>query len=312
MGFYDWTTMLALSTCWKSTETSDAIALLDFFEQLDICALELEYRISEPTYQQMRGPLKASRLRVVSVHNFFPKPSINPGSRASGDFFMLASLDEAERNHAVQWSAKTILHAAEVGAQAVVLHCGRVVMEREIDHLYRFYESNQIQSKASQDFIAKKLRERDRRKPKHLDSLLFSLDRLVRVAEKFGIILGLENRFYYDELPTLADFETIFRRFKGAPLGYWHDTGHAFVNENLTTIPSRALLDAYGDKLVGVHLHDAIGLEDHLAPGTGEIDFKALESYLKPETIKVLELKPHVTESEITRGIRFIRESLPV
>jgi sugar phosphate isomerase/epimerase len=302
--------MLALSTCWKSPETTDAEALLEFFEPLDISALELEYRIPEPTYRQMRRPLKASRLSVVSVHNFFPKPSIKPGSRASGDFFMLTSLDKAERNHAVQWSAKTISHAAEVGAKAVVVHCGRVVMDREIDHLYQFFKSNQIRSKASQDFIAKKLRERDRRKPKYLDNLLFSLDRLSRVAEKFGIILGLENRFHYDELPTLADFETIFRRFKGAPLGYWHDTGHAFVNENLTTIPQGALLDTYGKHLIGIHLHDATGIEDHLAPGMGEIDFKRLKPYLKPETITVLELKPQVTECEVTRGIRFIRESL--
>jgi sugar phosphate isomerase/epimerase len=288
--------MLALSTSWKSTE--------------DISALELEYRISEPTYQQMRKPLNKSSLKVVSVHNFFPKPSIKLGSRASGDFFMLTSLDKEERNHAVQWSAKTISHAAEVGAKAVVLHCGRVVMDRELDLLYQFFKSNQIQSKASQDFIAKKLSERDRRKPKHLENLLFSLDQLSRVADKFGIILGLENRFHYDELPTLEDFETIFRRFKGAPLGYWHDTGHAFVNENLTTIPRSALLDTYGDHLIGVHLHDAIGIEDHLAPGTGEIDFKRLKSYLKPEIIKVLELKPQVTECEVTGGIRFIWESL--
>ena len=302
--------MLALSTCWKSTETNDAEALLEFFEHLDISALELEYRISEPTYRQLRKPLKKSRLRVVSAHNFFPKPSIKPESKASGDFFMLTSLDKEERNHAVQWTAKTISHAAELGAKAVVLHCGRVVMDRELDILYRFFKSNEILSNASQNFIAKKLNERDRRKPGHLDSLLFSLDQLSRQADKFGIMLGLENRFHYDELPTPEDFETIFRRFKGAPLGYWHDTGHAFVNENLTTIPPGALLDTYGDHLIGVHLHDAVGIEDHLAPGTGEIDFTPLKSYLKPETIKVLELRPQVTESEVTRGIRFIRETI--
>ncbi len=302
--------MLALSTSWKSTETTDAEALLEFFHRLDISALELEYRISESTYQQMRKPLKKSRLKVVSAHNFFPKPSIKPESRASGDFFMLTSLDEEERHHAVQWTAKTISHAAELGAKAVVLHCGRVVMDRELDILYQFFKSNQIQSKASQDFIGKKLSERDELKPRYLENLLYSLDQLSRVADKFGILLGLENRFHYDELPTLEDFETLFRRFKGAPLGYWHDTGHAFVNESLTTIPAGALLNAYGDKLIGVHLHDAIGIKDHLAPGTGKIDFESLKSYLKPDTIKVLELKPQVADFEVARGIRFIRETM--
>lgn len=302
--------MLALSTSWKSTETTDAEALLEFFHRLDISALELEYRISESTYQQMRKPLKKSRLKVVSAHNFFPKPSIKPESRASGDFFMLTSLDEEERHHAVQWTAKTISHAAELGAKAVVLHCGRVVMDRELDILYQFFKSNQIQSKASQDFIGKKLSERDELKPRYLENLFYSLDQLSRVADKFGILLGLENRFHYDELPTLEDFETLFRRFKGAPLGYWHDTGHAFVNESLTTIPAGALLNAYGDKLIGVHLHDAIGIKDHLAPGTGKIDFESLKSYLKPDTIKVLELKPQVADFEVARGIRFIRETM--
>lgn len=302
--------MLALSTSWKSTETTDAEALLEFFHRLDISALELEYRISESTYQQMRKPLKKSRLKVVSAHNFFPKPSIKPESRASGDFFMLTSLDEEERHHAVQWTAKTISHAAELGAKAVVLHCGRVVMDRELDILYQFFKSNQIQSKASQDFIGKKLSERDELKPRYLENLLYSLDQLSRVADKFGILLGLENRFHYDELPTLEDFETLFRRFKGAPLGYWHDTGHAFVNESLTTIPAGALLNAYSDKLIGVHLHDAIGIKDHLAPGTGKIDFESLKSYLKPDTIKVLELKPQVADFEVARGIRFIRETM--
>ncbi|UCG09219.1 MAG: sugar phosphate isomerase/epimerase [Desulfobacterales bacterium] len=302
--------MLALSTSWKSTETTDAEALLEFFHRLDISALELEYRISESTYQQMRKPLKKSRLKVVSAHNFFPKPSIKPESRASGDFFMLTSLDEEERHHAVQWTVKTISHAAELGAKAVVLHCGRVVMDRELDILYQFFKSNQIQSKASQDFIGKKLSERDELKPRYLENLLYSLDQLSRVADKFGILLGLENRFHYDELPTLEDFETLFRRFKGAPLGYWHDTGHAFVNESLTTIPAGALLNAYGDKLIGVHLHDAIGIKDHLAPGTGKIDFESLKSYLKPDTIKVLELKPQVADFEVARGIRFIRETM--
>ncbi|NIS46468.1 MAG: hypothetical protein GWN76_11420, partial [candidate division Zixibacteria bacterium] len=44
--------------------------------------------------------------------------------------------------------------------------------------------------------------------------------------------------------------------------------------------------------LIGVHLHDAIGLDDHIPPGSGEIDFAALKPFLKADTIKVIELKP--------------------
>jgi sugar phosphate isomerase/epimerase len=302
--------MVALSTSWKSKETNDAKAILASLEGLDISGIELEYRICEATYQQMRELLKKSWLKVVSVHNFFPKPSHKTGSKASGDFFLLSSLDEEERRRAVEWTIKTIEHAAELGAAAVVLHCGRVEMERELDVLYQFFRSNQIQSREAEAFIGRKLIERDRLKPRYLDTLLLSLDQLSRAAEKHNIRLGLENRFHYDELPTLDDFEIIFARLKGGPLGYWHDIGHAHVNENLTLIPPESLLKKYADQLIGIHLHDAIGLEDHLSPGTGEIDFKSLKSYLRPDTIKVLELKPRVPKSEVAQSIHFIREKI--
>ena len=149
--------MLALSTSWRSTSAPDAVALLQALERLPISGLELEYRISEATFQQMLKPLMKSRLKVVSVHNFFPKPEIQLGARAGGDFFLLSSLDRSERNQAVRWTRKTIEHAAELGAQAVVLHCGRVEMKRELDVLYGFFESNQIQSIAAQTFIRKKI-----------------------------------------------------------------------------------------------------------------------------------------------------------
>ena len=302
--------MLALSTSWISTKIDDAQVLLQTLERLPISGIELEYRISEATFQQMRGLLQNSRLKVVSVHNFFPKPEVQPAARASGDFFMLSSLDTDERRRAVQWTQKTIEHAAEFGARAVVLHCGRVEMKRELDRLYEYYNSHQIRSKAAQDFISRKLSERDRLKPPHMESLLLSLESLGKDAEKHGILLGLENRFYYDELPTLDDFGQIFSRLDGSPVGYWHDTGHAHVNEHLTIIQPDSLLTNYADKLIGVHIHDAIGLEDHLAPGTGEIDLKGLPAYLKSDTLKVIELKPQVKESDVIRGIHFIRKIL--
>lgn len=302
--------MLALSTSWKSAKTTDARALLQSLERLPISGIELEYRISEPTFQHLKKLLEKSRLKIVSVHNFFPKPETPPGARASGDFFLLSSLDKDERRRAVRWGQKTIEHAAGLGAQAVVLHCGRVEMERELDALYHFFESDQIYSRAAQAFIKKKLKQRDTLKGKFIESLLSSLDALCRQAEKHNVLLGLENRFHYDELPTLSDFELIFTELDGAPLGYWHDTGHAHVNEQLTIVPAGSLLRNYADKLIGAHLHDAIGLEDHLAPGTGEIDFKNLKFYLKADTLKVIELKPQVAESDVIRGIHFIRETL--
>jgi sugar phosphate isomerase/epimerase len=268
----------------------------------------------------MKNPLKRCGLKVVSVHNYFPIPSARSDSKGSGDLFRLSSSDNEERQNVIQFTAKTIEHAGDLGAAAVVLHCGVVEMNHEMPVLYQYFKSNRLDSEEAQIFIRHKLKEWDSRKPKHMDSLLASLDRLVPVAEKQGVLLGLENRYHYHELPGLGDFGAIFTRFEGAPIGYWHDTGHAHANETLGLIPHAnealglipkgSLLQNYANRLIGVHLHDAIGLDDHIPPGTGEIDFTALKTFLKSDTIKVIELKPGKPVSEVIEGIRFIRETL--
>jgi sugar phosphate isomerase/epimerase len=302
--------MLALSTSWQSGGSVTAEGMFAALKNLEITGIELSYRISEDLYHEMKNPLKHSGLKVVSLHNYFPIPSVRSGSKGSGDLFLLSSLQKEERQNAIRFTTRSIEHAAELGAAAVILHCGVVEMNHEMQMLYRYFNSNRLDSKGAQIFIHNKLKERDSRKPRHMESLQASLDRLVSVAEKQGVLLALENRYHYHELPGEDDFKVIFDTFKDAPIGYWHDTGHAHANESLGIIPRGSLLQAYATELIGVHLHDAVGLDDHMPPGSGEIDFAALKPFLKADTIKVIEVKPGIPASEVSEGIRFFREKL--
>jgi sugar phosphate isomerase/epimerase len=305
--------MLALSTSWQPGGSTTAERMFEAFTHLGIKGVELGYQTSENQYQQLKRLLKPSGLKVVSIHNFFPIPpvkSLKKDSKGGGDLFLLSSQEDEERQRAIRYTTKTIEHAAEMDAAAVVLHCGFVEMNHEMQTLYQYFILNQLDSKEAQIFIQNKIKERDSRKPGHMESLLTSLDRLVSVAEKQGVLLGLENRYHYHELPGPDDFEVIFDRFKGAPIGYWHDTGHAHANESLGIIPLGWLLHINTDRLIGIHLHDAIGLDDHIPPGSGEIDFAALKPFLKADTIKVIELKSGIPASEVSEGIRFTREKL--
>ena len=302
--------MLAFSTSWQSIESITAEEMFAAFKNLDISGIELSYSISKDFYREMQNPLKHSGLKVVSIHNFFPIPPVKKDSKGGGDLFLLSSKDDEERRCAIKYTTKTIEHAAEMDAAAVVLHCGFVAMNHEMQMLYQYVNSNRLDSEEAQTFIRNKLRERDRRKPQHMDCLLTSLDRLVAVAEKQGVLLGLENRYHYHELPGLDDFKVIFAQFKGAPIGYWHDTGHAHANETLGIIPKGSLLQNNSDRLIGVHLHDGVGLDDHLPPGSGEIDFTPLKPFLKADTIKVIEVKPGIPASEVSEGIKFMREKM--
>lgn len=304
--------MLGISTSWQSGGSANAEGMLAALKNLDVNGIELSYRISEDLYKQIKDPLKRSGLKAVSVHNYFPIPSARSKSKGSGDLFLLSSSDSEERQNAIRFTTKSIEHAGELGAAAVILHCGFVEMDHQMQVLYKYFSSNQLGSEEAQIFIQNKLMERDRCKSEHLENLLFSLDRLLPVAEKQSVLLGLENRYHYHELPGLDDFDKIFANFEGAPIGYWHDTGHAHANEALGLIPRKSLLQSYSDQLIGIHLHDAIGLDDHIPPGSGEIDFKALRTFLKPDTIKVIELKPGIPGSKVSEGIQFIRDKLSI
>jgi sugar phosphate isomerase/epimerase len=236
-------TMLALSTSWQSDGTATMAEMPAAFKNIGIKEIELSYRISEAMFQQLMKPLQRSGLKVVSVHNYFPIPAVRANAKGSGDLFLLSSPDDAERQKAILYTTKTIENAAKLGAAAVVLHCGVVDMNHEMDVLYQYHNSNRLDSKEAQIFVHHKLKALDSRKPRYIEKLLASLDRLIPVAEKQNVLLGLENRYHYHELP-------------------------------------------------------------------GFDDFSVLKSCLKKTTIKVIELKPGISNTEVLKGIQYVAEVL--
>ena len=300
--------MISLSTSFGSSGCRDGAALVQAVADAGFGGIELEYRIESPVFHQMVPALERTGLTVASIHNYFPIPSIIPHSRGGGDLFLLSHPDKEERLEAIKWSTKTIEHANDFEAVAVVLHCGRVEMVHQMEKLRHYFDTDRIDTEEARAFIDRKLQERDRIKPQYVDSLLFSIDRLIRIADKQNIILGLENRYHYHELPGPDEFEILFSEFSGGPLGYWHDMGHAHANEKMGILADGEMLNRYSDHLVGIHLHDAIGLDDHLAPGKGEIDFEALRPVFEKDIPAVMELKPGTPGSDVSEGLRFIRE----
>jgi len=62
-------------------------------------------------------------------------------------------------------------------------------------------------------------------------------------------------------------------------------------------------LRRYGSRIVGMHIHDTRAGRDHQAPGQGDTDFSMLARYLRPDTIRTLELSRSVTAAEITHAL---------
>ena len=285
-------------------EPRDVDALMASLHTLGAAGVELDYRISAALLAPVKAALKRAGLTVTSLHNFCPIPRQFAGSGGGGDLLSLAATNRDERDTAVKLTLATIEQANDLETRAVVLHGGRVDFDAETDLLYAFFRHERMATEEARGFLARKLAERDRLKPAHLDALCFSLEKLLPVAERHHVRLGLENRYHYHELPGIDDFGLFFREFEGAPLGYWHDSGHAHAGEVLSLFTAKDLLLRYGSHLVGCHLHDAQGLEDHLPPGAGQIDFTALHKMLPPQAPRVIELKPGTSLDAVREGIR--------
>jgi sugar phosphate isomerase/epimerase len=217
-------------------------------------------------------------------------------------------LDRSERALAVDWTTRTIENANDLEAELVVLHCGAVEMNPNHRRLYAQWQAASENDERLDELVSQELAQRRRHQMPHLDAICFSLDRLLNAAMTYGVTLGLENRFHYFEIPDSEELAVLFAEVEGAPIGYWHDTGHAHAQEVLRIVPQEELLATHGDRLVGIHLHDAAGLNDHLAPGNGEIDFTILKPYLKAGPTVVIELAPGSHEADVRKAVFFTQE----
>jgi len=298
--------MLGISTVWKSGEFKDGQKLMESLTRLGFREIELEYRIDGNTFTEIKQFLKKTKdVKIVSIHNFFPIPDIHETGGA--DIFHFSSEDAEERKLAVKYAIKTIQIAADLEARAVVLHLGRVQMDSVSKELFGLYDAG----KTGSDVYTSKLDEirmlRDRKKGKTLDMVLLSIDEIQKATERYNVTIGIENRYFFEECPNFEEMAVIFEKFGNGRIGYWHDAGHAQVQENLGFVRVEDLLSTYGKFLIGFHLHDVKGYSDHHVPGIGEVDFELLKKYMKKDTIKILEIHPRETEKDLMDGVAFLR-----
>ena len=300
--------MIGLSTAWL-TEREDITSrdVVDEIVELGFKGMELEYRVTETMYREMRPLILKGKLKVMSIHNFFPLPDNLPLSRASGDRFLLSSPEKEERGLAIRMTIHTIECAQDLGAAAVVLHLGKVDMEPENERLYDLFNRQRLDCTEAHLFLEGKLKERRKKRGSYLESIFFSLDRLNREAQKRGILLGVENRYYYHEIPDFEEIGLILDRFSGGSIRYWHDMGHAHVLERLGIIEPGSLLRSYAPFNAGIHIHDAIGTDDHRAPGAGEIDFVGIMDWLLSAPIKILEVHKKSNRLEVVNGREMLK-----
>lgn len=295
---------LAVSTMWGAQgRYADLGEMVDCVRAAGGARIEINYM---PTRAQLEQLLARPDLVVSSIHNICPRPTDATGQRIPDP--SLVAADDAERHHAVALTKATMDLARRLGADAIVVHAGELTVlpddEKRLDDLYRTgaAETDEFATLRARIVAARRVVA-----PPALERLVASLRDLSSYAEATGVRLGLESRQDYRDIPTLDDCETIFGSGLSPMIGYWHDTGHAERHANLGYTPHEAWLRQLGHRLVGFHLHDCLGLRDHLIPGRGRVDFAMVVSYLRAETVPACEFDYNEEIADIREGLDYLR-----
>lgn len=150
----------------------------------------------------------------------------------------------------------------------------------------------------------------------HLRMLRAAADSLRSVARecaRHGIKLLLENMLPHLFLGKAADLRWLMGEIGAADPGFCLDTGHAHLGGDLGR-----LIELFGAELAMVHAADNRGThDDHLPPGKGGIDWRALVSRLDAAGFRgvlILELAggsgtdPDTVLAEARRARHFLEE----
>ena len=299
-----------ISTAWQSGQVSDGNRLLDLLGETGLSGLELDYRVSQQTLLQMWQRLRSDEFQVVSVHNYCPTPPGYEGHPHAAALFNPASLDVDERKLAVKFGQKSIQLAAELEATLVVFHMGAVDMACKMRELFDLYEYGGADSAPYLARLAELQKIRAGKIGEHMTPLLHTIEALHQEAWRFGVRIGIENRYRLSQIPFGDEFDLIFTEFAGGQLRYWHDVGHAEVFSRLGIHNHESdFLERFKDHLAGMHIHDIAGFNDHLAPGMGDFDFSRLRPYLQEDSLRIIEAHDPVDLEQMRAGIVRLREA---
>ena len=294
--------MISLSTSVFKDMAGDEIVSRAI--DLGFQSVELNFELDRTQAESIISNAAKKGLTISSLHNYVPEPP-------EGEFeLFLCDIDSDRRQKAIHYTGETIRLAADIGAQAVVLHMGepRVWDGRLIQKTFRqmiFDNGNGEEIKTLRENF---LSARKDLPHAYLDCMLQSLDKVALVADTHGIKLGIENRYWGGQFPNHDEIGILLQEFSGAPIGYWHDCGHAFHNQYCGLLDFSENLKVFESRIVGFHLHDAHLWNDHQIPSTeGQIDFKLVKPFIRDDSILVLELGPWVELPKIPDGIAYLK-----
>lgn len=280
--------------------------------------IELSHGIRISLVPGIFQALEEGLVEISSVHNFCPLP--NTVQHAAPNLYQPSSADSRELDLWNRYSMQTLDFAVKVGAPRIVMHSGSLHyffrspearLEKWIDK--SGLEANELSGNKEFEKRRDKVMKRIKRSSAAwLERVANSYKKLFPEVKDRGLVLGIENREGLEELPLDNDFEAFLETLGAdAPVGYWHDAGHAQLKQQMGLLDHAEHLEKMSSRLVGFHLHDVSEKgRDHQQPGTGTIDFGMIARHVQPEHTLVLELSPSLDKEQVLASRDYILEKL--
>lgn len=153
------------------------------------------------------------------------------------------------------------------------------------------------------------MRHRAQYAPAQLDAVLRSMEEVIAFSRGSGVAIAIENRYRFYDIPLPDEMEQLLGLTDESWFGFQLDTGHAAALERLGLCEKDIWLRNFADRIIGVHLHDVAGINDHQVPGKGSVDFAALAAYLPENCQRTMEINARATVEELLDGMRQLTES---
>lgn len=304
------------------------------------------------TVNLVDGILKAVKegvVKVSSLHNFCPVP---PFARPPApNLYSPATSSKLETSQWRRHTLNTLSFAKETGASRVVMHSGALTyfflnpkyslmesreaaqnaklglegLEEELagENLAEGEKNARIKSEREKynllhesyrKKLAKFISKSEKKAVKFHNRIFESLKGVDGDFSAAGILLGVENRDGYVELP----FDTMFADFTQSlaknltNVRPWIDIGHVKVKSLMGVVDFERFVEEASPNVCGWHLHDCNSLcRDHRAIGDGDIDFGFVKKFFKPESqIFTLELNYRVKEEDAVSSRKKVEDML--
>lgn len=294
---------LALSTMWGIKKFPNLKDFFDAGQLLGFTRFELNHAVDS---EMLRG-LNLNSHRITSVHE--PCPADVSVSQLKERDWLISATVEENRKNGVAAIMRSIDLAHEIGASAIIVHPGRVEIETTLDdEMRKLYRAGKANSPEYAELREQEVAARAARAGANFDAVRRSLIELAEYAAPLKIQLGLENRYHYHEIPLPDELEQLLNLGYDDVIGFWYDVGHAETLDRLGFIPHEDWLRRFATRIIGVHLHDVQGIDDHQAAGNGGVNWNMVARYLPADALRTCEFQNFNSPQQVADGVKWLVE----